>query len=129
MKSSENNDSQLRAAYRWRFKEVLKPLESILCDYIKQYFDSQPRIDRITARAKGVESFVNKAENIVEGKLKYTEPLSQIQDQLGVRIVTFSTRMSNGLMPSYKGTLPLLNSEIAFLIRSGNSIISAVTMS
>jgi putative GTP pyrophosphokinase len=89
MKSSENNDSQLRAAYRWRFKEVLKPLESVLCDYIKQYFDSQPRIDRITARAKGVESFVNKAENIVEGKLKYTEPLSQIQDQLGVRIVTF----------------------------------------
>jgi hypothetical protein len=51
--------------------------------------EEEPRIDRITARAKDVKSFVAKAKNQIDGKPKYTEPLSQIQDQLGVRIITF----------------------------------------
>jgi ppGpp synthetase/RelA/SpoT-type nucleotidyltranferase len=49
----------------------------------------QPRIDRITARAKNVDRFLKKAAVRVDGNLKYTEPLSQIQDQIGARIVVF----------------------------------------
>ena len=49
----------------------------------------QPRIDRVTARAKDVGRFVKKADTRVDGKLKYVEPLSQIQDQIGARIVVF----------------------------------------
>jgi putative GTP pyrophosphokinase len=33
--------------------------------------------------------FLGKAEKQDNGKLKYTEPLAQIQDQLGARIITF----------------------------------------
>jgi putative GTP pyrophosphokinase len=47
----------------------------------------QPRIDRITARAKDVDRFIKKAATREAGNLKYTEPLSQIQDQIGARIV------------------------------------------
>ncbi len=47
-------------------------------------------IDRITARAKQVDSFIKKSENLDDaGDKKYTEPLAQIQDQIGVRIITF----------------------------------------
>jgi len=46
------------------------------------------RIDRITARAKSVDRFVEKALRREEGgQLKYSDPLQQIQDQIGARIV------------------------------------------
>jgi putative GTP pyrophosphokinase len=40
-------------------------------------------------RAKDVASFMKKAGTQIDGKPKYTEPLAQIQDQIGARIVTF----------------------------------------
>ena len=43
----------------------------------------------MTARAKNIESFLKKAETAVGGKPKYKDPLSQIQDQIGARIITF----------------------------------------
>jgi putative GTP pyrophosphokinase len=89
MKSSRPAVDPLEQAYRQRYDEILKPVASALCEHVSDYFKAEPRIDRITARAKDVESFLNKARHRVDGKLKYTEPLSQIQDQLGVRIITF----------------------------------------
>jgi ppGpp synthetase/RelA/SpoT-type nucleotidyltranferase len=67
----------------------LKSTAEALRQYISDLLKDEPRIDRITARAKDPESFLKKARASVDGKAKYTEPLSQIQDQLGARIITF----------------------------------------
>jgi ppGpp synthetase/RelA/SpoT-type nucleotidyltranferase len=85
---SEETDS-LEAAYRRRFEMVLVRLAEALGAHLSDCMKGQPRIDRITARAKDVDRFIKKAATRVDGKLKYTEPLSQIQDQLGARIVVF----------------------------------------
>jgi ppGpp synthetase/RelA/SpoT-type nucleotidyltranferase len=56
---------------------------------VSVYFTGLSRIDRITARAKDVKSFLDKVAKKEKGKAKYIDPLSQIQDQLGVRVITF----------------------------------------
>lgn len=56
---------------------------------IVQNLSNCPRIDFIRARAKSVERFCKKARKEIDGAKKYDDPLNQIQDQLGVRIVTF----------------------------------------
>ena len=43
----------------------------------------------VTGRAKSVESFAAKAARTVDGELVYPEPLRQITDQVGVRVVTY----------------------------------------
>ena len=46
------------------------------------------RIDSISVRAKTIHRFGKKAEKKSEdGKLKYDDPINQIQDQIGARIV------------------------------------------
>jgi putative GTP pyrophosphokinase len=49
----------------------------------------QPIIDRIAARPKDIDRFVAKATKLEDRKPKYGEPLEQIQDQIGARIITF----------------------------------------
>ena len=47
-------------------------------------------IDRVSARAKTVKSFVNKTKKTNrDGTLKYTDPFEQVQDMLGARVVVF----------------------------------------
>jgi putative GTP pyrophosphokinase len=79
----------LKARYRARYERVLLPLtgrlDKYLCDVVKDY----PRVDRISVRAKAVDRFLEKAMRLEAGKPKYTDPLNQIQDQLGARVVTF----------------------------------------
>lgn len=54
------------------------------------HFVGNDRIDRLTCRAKEVRSFIEKAKKTDEqGRRKYDEPLRQIQDQIGARVVTF----------------------------------------
>ena len=91
MKSSGQLSEQLEAHYRLRYRTVLKPLETPLATHILGCVGDQPRIDRVTARAKDVDSFVKKAQklDLDKGGPKYSEPLAQIQDQIGARIVTF----------------------------------------
>jgi ppGpp synthetase/RelA/SpoT-type nucleotidyltranferase len=79
----------LEALYRKRHETVLKSLASTLANHIADCFKGQPRIDRISARAKDVSSFLNKAEKMDGRRRKYSEPLHQIQDQVGARIITF----------------------------------------
>ena len=81
--------SALEQAYRQRFDAVLNPLASAIEDQLREIFQPEPRIDRITARPKSVERFLAKAHAVVDGKPKYSEPLRQIQDQIGARIITF----------------------------------------
>ena len=79
----------LEANYRQRFDTVLRPMATALETQLQGYFKDELRIDRITARPKDVQKFLKKAARQENGKSKYAEPLRQIQDQIGARIVTF----------------------------------------
>jgi putative GTP pyrophosphokinase len=89
MKRSKLRRETLEALYRRRYETVLKPLATALCTHVSGSFQGEPRIDRITARAKDVDSFMGKARTRVKNRLKYSEPIYQIQDQLGARVITF----------------------------------------
>ncbi|GAB5895501.1 bifunctional ribonuclease/(p)ppGpp synthase [Mycolicibacterium mageritense] len=43
----------------------------------------------ITARTKSVESFAAKVERTVDGRRLYTDPLVEITDQVGLRVITY----------------------------------------
>ena len=43
----------------------------------------------VTGRAKGVASFAAKAGRVVDGVLAFPDPLTQITDQVGVRVITY----------------------------------------
>lgn len=81
--------SELENLYRRRFDAVLTPLAEAIMTQLSDYLDGDPRIDQITARPKSIDRFIAKAETIEKGERKYSEPLRQIQDQIGVRVVTF----------------------------------------
>ena len=89
MKSSKRADKHLEETYAARYETALCPLAGALTNYVVDLLQGQPRIDRVSARAKDPASFLKKAKSVVDGKLKYDDPLSQIQDQVGARIVTF----------------------------------------
>ena len=79
----------IRDEYKDRYDNYLCKIALDLKEHIEESLDGVPRIDRVSARAKGINSFVDKAEKVEDGKKKYSDPLNQIQDQIGVRIVTF----------------------------------------
>ncbi len=80
----------LRKAYNRRRDRVLLPVAKSLEAHIEKLLKTTKRIDRICARAKETESFLRKAQNKSKnGALKYAEPLNEILDQIGVRIVVF----------------------------------------
>ncbi|HEX3487109.1 MAG TPA: hypothetical protein VHT51_18785 [Micropepsaceae bacterium] len=89
MNSSNPEPESLEALYRRRYDTVLVRLAAALEVHITDLINGQSRIDRISARAKTVDRFLKKARTLDEGKPKYGEPLSQIQDQIGIRIVVF----------------------------------------
>jgi putative GTP pyrophosphokinase len=90
MPSSNGERDALRTEYERRFNAVLSPLAGELCRYVENCLTGQPRIDRISARPKGIDKFVDKAFKLDKrGKRKYIEPLEEIQDQVGARIITF----------------------------------------
>lgn len=80
---------ELEKSYTYRFENFLKPIALKLEGILKKELETTLRIDRVTARAKSIDRFLNKASKIEDGTPKYEEPLNQIQDQVGVRIVTF----------------------------------------
>lgn len=79
----------LRAGYEARFHQVLTPLALALEAYIRALLEAEVRIDRIQARPKSVERFLGKAAKADGDVPKYAQPLHQIQDQVGVRIICF----------------------------------------
>jgi len=57
---------------------------------LREYLGTKFRIDQMSARAKAVDRFQRKAEKKnKDGSEKYQKPLAQIQDQIGVRVVTY----------------------------------------
>lgn len=89
MSSSNQNADRLEEAYRRRYKNALRPIAAALREHLAECLKDQPRIDRISARPKDPKSFINKAKKHKGGSPKYAEPLDQIQDQIGCRIITF----------------------------------------
>ncbi|MEW6451173.1 MAG: hypothetical protein AB1490_11015 [Pseudomonadota bacterium] len=89
MKNSKPRVETLGRSYQTRYDEALIPIAKALHQYIAEIFKGEPRIDRIAARAKDPESFLKKATAQIDGRNKYSEPLAQIQDQIGARIIAF----------------------------------------
>ena len=57
---------------------------------LKEILRGIPQIDRIYARTKSLDRFLEKAaRKTAQGELKYPHPLEEIQDQIGARIVVF----------------------------------------
>lgn len=81
--------TSLKETYTLRREKILVPLAARIEDHLKNLLKSFARIDRISARAKSVDRFLGKAAKLENGKPKYEDPLNQIQDQVGARIVTF----------------------------------------
>ena len=75
--------------YKERYDKYLVSIAKSLEEHVKDNLKGQARIDRVSARAKGIDSFNGKAEKEVDNSKKYSDPLNQIQDQIGVRIITF----------------------------------------
>jgi len=75
--------------YLKRYENHLIPIAEKIQKKLIEELCSIPRIDRISARAKNPERFIAKASKKENGKQKYLNPLSQIQDQIGARIIVF----------------------------------------
>jgi putative GTP pyrophosphokinase len=82
-------DSDLRKIYEHRHDDILIPMRQKLENYLLEILKDQPRIDRVSLRVKSVESFLEKAEKMVGDQPKYHEPLKEIHDQIGARIIAF----------------------------------------
>lgn len=81
---------ELRAEYARRREEILKPLAQRIVAHLQDNLRGIERIDRVGARAKGVDRFMAKAVKALEdGGAKYEHPFEQIQDLVGARIVVF----------------------------------------
>lgn len=81
---------ELSTIYERRFNLALSPIADNLQGFLRDLLNGVPRIDRISVRAKSVDRFVGKAANLNnDQKPKYDDPINQIQDQIGARVVTF----------------------------------------
>lgn len=70
--------------------EALKEVAKLLQAHIQSYMEQMSNIDRVTARAKEPDRFAEKAHRTDEhGQPRYRAPLTEIQDQLGARVVVF----------------------------------------
>jgi ppGpp synthetase/RelA/SpoT-type nucleotidyltranferase len=79
----------LETTYSERHERVLLPTAAKIEFELKQLLKGIKHIDRIYARAKSIDRFLKKADKIEEGVRKYPDPINQIQDQIGARIITF----------------------------------------
>ena len=76
-------------AYESRFPS-LERVSQHLTIFVRDLLTDVPRIDRVSSRAKDPESFATKAVKVNEvGAACYSDPLAQIQDQIGARVVVF----------------------------------------
>ena len=78
------------AEYRRRHEAFLQIIAEQLERQIRTYLAGTRNIDRITARAKAPDRFAEKATRTDDrGQPKYTKPLTEIQDQIGARVIVF----------------------------------------
>jgi len=78
----------LESLYRERRESVLAPMATRIQDDLIDRLKGCQRINCITARAKSIDRFLAKAKKVENSQNKYSDPLNQIQDQVGARVVT-----------------------------------------
>jgi GTP pyrophosphokinase len=81
----------LEQRYQARYSNVLIHCATELQKLLEGHLENMPRIDRISVRAKSPASFLKKAAKQDEGTPIYADPLGQIQDQIGARVIVFFT--------------------------------------
>lgn len=82
--------TKVNTEYRERYAEVLQTVAKNLECHLAELLKHEKHIDRVSARAKHPDSFEKKAAKTTkEGKKKYSDPIYQIQDQIGARIIVF----------------------------------------
>jgi predicted RNase H-like nuclease/ppGpp synthetase/RelA/SpoT-type nucleotidyltranferase len=74
--------AELQPALRQAADQFVQLVTSVLDDAGINYLS-------VTGRAKSVASFAAKAARTVDGELSFTDPLNQITDQIGVRVITY----------------------------------------
>src|SRR5438105_1276990 len=80
----------LRQEYTRRSKVILEPLATSVEQHLLEHLRGHARIDNVRARAKSIDRFMAKAMKLNSDRTpKYSDPLNQIQDQVGARIVVF----------------------------------------
>lgn len=79
----------LQNDYKERYDSFLVPVSEKLTALIMEYLSGIERIDRVSSRPKSIERFLEKAAVKKDGEHKYSDPLNQIQDQLGARVIVF----------------------------------------
>ena len=85
------SDSQqdLRKQYSRRVETTLSILAPRIEHHLRELVGNAPRVDAIRVRSKSVERFLQKAAKEEDGRRKYSDPLNQIQDQIGARVIVF----------------------------------------
>jgi len=79
----------LREEYICRYDTHLKSIASKILEKLTIELEGIPRIDRITARVKDPDSFLKKSLKKEDDSPRYTDPLIQIQDQIGIRVIAY----------------------------------------
>jgi ppGpp synthetase/RelA/SpoT-type nucleotidyltranferase len=107
------NFDDLDKQYRLRHNKALLKMAKKIEAHLQGLLTQQPRIDRIVARAKSPERFIGKAQKTIDkGQLKYSDPLNQIQDQIGARIVTFYNSDIDPLSKKIKDYLSPIEEQV-----------------
>jgi len=74
--------------YRRRYEGFLQAVARRLQGHIESHLEGVPNIERVTARAKDPARFAEKARRTdKDGHAKYDKPLTEIQDQVGARVI------------------------------------------
>lgn len=81
----------LKETYETRYREVLVACAGNLQRLLEGYLEGVPRVDRVAVRAKSTARFLEKARKQKSGEAVYADPMGQIQDQIGARIIVFYT--------------------------------------
>jgi len=79
---------QIKKTYTDNHKTYIE-ITNELENFLLELFKDDHNIDRITGRAKGINSFVEKAITRKNKKNKYKQPFKEIQDIIGSRIVVY----------------------------------------
>ena len=89
-------------------QRFLSPVAERIQEYLETLLANEERVDRISARAKAVDRFLEKAAKTKEdGSAKYNDPIHEIQDMVGARIITFYLSdvqsIADKVCPYFKG--------------------------
>lgn len=84
------NEKELVEIYQQRCTDYLYKIADELKIDISKKLSDVKRIDRISVRVKDTDSFLKKSEKLDDnGEKKYPDPINEIQDQIGARIICF----------------------------------------